>query len=288
MPDSISWLRRVRRTLRVCAVSGVVFVMWSLVEGLASVMRPAFSGPALLLVLCAFVAWHWWRPRRFQRRRGPAEVRLRPLPRAAFGVLAEAIVLACIALEALFIVHLRLLPVPADDPFAWLSELARQPWGWVSVFAMTVLLAPVIEETVFRGWLQRPLERLWGPAAAVGMSATLFALIHFIPEYFPYYFVLGLVLGGLVVLTRSLWPSMLLHAAFNLQGLLLSFVPLGLEHEHGLAQDSTPFAVSLVLVVAMGILLARALRRMRGIVRPPRAPRGGPPAELTPQAAPVQ
>jgi membrane protease YdiL (CAAX protease family) len=287
MPHSVSRLRRAWRTFAVCAVSACLFLLWTSIEALASLLRPAFGAPLLLLVFCAFVSWHWWRPRLWQRRRGPADLRLRPLPRPALRLLVAGIVVVCVALEALFIVHLRVLPVPAEDPFKEFYEIANQPWGSLSLFAMVVVLAPVMEETIFRGWIQRPLERLWGTAPAVGWTAVLFSLMHFIPEYVLYYFAIGLVLGSLVVLTRSLWPSIALHAVFNLQSLALSFIPIGLEDELAFAHMNSVLVLSLVLLLASGIFLTGTARRVRAIVRPARTPRMPVPAELTPHVAPV-
>ena len=75
--------------------------------------------------------------------------------------------------------------------------------------------APVLEETVFRAWIQRPAERRWGPAVAITSSAVLFALVHLDSALVPFYFIDGVIIGVTVWLTRSLWAGVVLHAAHN-------------------------------------------------------------------------
>ena len=266
-----SWLRRVRRTLRVCLVSALLLVVWSFIQGVVSLQRPLIAGLALVVVTMLFVWWHWLRPARLRRRRGPADLRLRKIPRAAVRPLAGGIVVTGIALEAMFLLHLRLLPVPAEDPFAEMFAMANEPWGWLPLFLLIVILAPIIEETVFRGWIQRPLERLWGPAPAVGITALLFALVHFIPEYLPYYFVVGLLLGTLVVLTRSLWASIALHTANNVQSMALMLLGGGdFAEQIAVAQLPAVTVVSTLVLIGGGLFLSRTARQLHAIVRPPR------------------
>ena len=230
--------------------------------------------PCCLILAGAFVWWYWIRPRRFRRRRGPADLRLRPLSARTLRPLAAGIAVACIATEAVHVLHLRFLPVPSEDPFQALFALGQQPWGWLVIFLLVVVLAPVIEETVFRGWIQRPLERLWGPAPAVIVTAALFALIHGIPEYLPYYFGMGVLFGGVVLVTRSLWGLILLHAAYNLQSFALATAfPTTLADDVAFVQQGPLVVLSVVVLGVAASFLAGNARRVHAMVRPARAPR---------------
>ena len=123
------------------------------------------------------------------------------------------------------------------------------------ILLLVVVLAPVIEETVFRGWIQRPLERFWGPAPAVVVTAALFALMHGIPEDMPYYFGMGVLFGGIVLVTRSLWGSILLHAAYNLQSFALATAfPTTLEEDVAFAQQAPLPVLSVVVLAGSGVL----------------------------------
>ena len=77
------------------------------------------------------------------------------------------------------------------------------------------LLAPLAEEGVFRGAVQRRAQPL-GRGQAILLQAVLFALQHGSVAAMVYALVCGLGLGWLADRTGHLWPGMLLHSANNL------------------------------------------------------------------------
>ncbi len=78
-----------------------------------------------------------------------------------------------------------------------------------------VVLAPLFEETLFRGVLLPVLARRWGAWAGVGMSALTFALAHLsLGELLPL-LLLGLGLGWLRLRSGRLAPCVLMHALWN-------------------------------------------------------------------------
>ena len=81
-------------------------------------------------------------------------------------------------------------------------------------FVLHCILAPLAEELVFRGVVQRLLQP-FGPAAAVGIQAVLFAAQHD-PAGMAYALGMGLVLGALAQRTRRMEPCMALHILNNL------------------------------------------------------------------------
>jgi len=89
----------------------------------------------------------------------------------------------------------------------------------VGLFA--VLLGPLAEELVFRGFLLPLLTRSLGPVAAVGLTALLFALLHG-PQYsWAWQHVAlvgsaGVVFGITRLWTRSTASSFVMHATYNL------------------------------------------------------------------------
>ncbi len=86
----------------------------------------------------------------------------------------------------------------------------------------TAILPALIEEMIFRGYILRAL-RPHGDGLAVVLSAVLFALFHGNVLQIPFAFILGLVLGYLMVQTDSIWPSVVLHFSNNLMSVLLNF-----------------------------------------------------------------
>ncbi len=78
-----------------------------------------------------------------------------------------------------------------------------------------VVLAPAMEEVLFRGLMQTSMQRLTNkPWIAIGATSLFFALIH-PPFSIPAIFVLSLTLGYLYHRTRNLWAAIAFHVAFN-------------------------------------------------------------------------
>jgi len=79
----------------------------------------------------------------------------------------------------------------------------------------------MVEETAFRGYMQRPIERRHGLVVAVLVTGTVFAFVHFShPEVglvlLPFYIAVAAVYGALAYFTDSTWPSLVLHAGGNM------------------------------------------------------------------------
>lgn len=95
------------------------------------------------------------------------------------------------------------------------------------LLGVTGVLAPLLEETVFRGFFMTSLTK-WVPTpVAVVISAAVFALAHLTPGQFPQLFVLGTALGLSYAQTRNLLTPIAIHALWN-SGvvLLLTFLQL--------------------------------------------------------------
>lgn len=103
------------------------------------------------------------------------------------------------------------------------QELADRAGGLSTVLLVLVVVvgAPIIEELVYRGLVQRSVSAVAGAASGLLLTALLFALIHFSPVEYPGLFLAGLVFGGCVTITGRLGPAIVTHAAFNAAGLAM-------------------------------------------------------------------
>jgi sodium transport system permease protein len=141
--------------------------------------------------------------------------------RAAAVLLGAALVgagLFLLGAAALLAVRTAGISAEARQLSARLIALIQErPW-WLA-WALVAVMPAVCEELLFRGWVlsgllgrRRMPGRVW---AAVGVQAAAFAIFHLLPERMPQTFVLGIVLGTLVVVTRSLLPAVICHLAHN-------------------------------------------------------------------------
>ncbi len=117
-----------------------------------------------------------------------------------------------------------LLPDVEDFP---LLRLFSSPQAAYAIAAFAILLAPLMEELIFRGVLFRFFECQVGVRLAIVGTAALFAGMH-VPQYWgAWNHVLLISLVGVAFslargLTGSLAPSVILHIAYN-TGLMVGF-----------------------------------------------------------------
>ena len=113
----------------------------------------------------------------------------------------------------------KILPAPY---WFWemFNKVFESDYGWWGAFLRVAVVAPIVEELIFRGLIYHGLKRNYNSFTAVFMSALLFALFHLNPWQFPATFVLGLLLGWLMVRTKSIVLAILGHSINNLLVLL--------------------------------------------------------------------
>jgi uncharacterized protein len=85
----------------------------------------------------------------------------------------------------------------------------------VNLILVTGVLAPVLEESVFRGFLLASLTKFMSVPAAVVISSLLFSAAHFSPRDSPQLFVLGIVMGFAYCRSRNLLTTMVIHGSWN-------------------------------------------------------------------------
>ncbi|MEM1042306.1 MAG: CPBP family intramembrane glutamic endopeptidase [Bacteroidota bacterium] len=86
----------------------------------------------------------------------------------------------------------------------------------VLVTLLLVAVTPAVcEEVMFRGYLQRQVERSFGVAASVVLVGVLFGAFHLRPTQLLPLATLGLYMGFAVWVTGSLWAGVLVHLLNN-------------------------------------------------------------------------
>ena len=114
-------------------------------------------------------------------------------------------------------------------------------------------MAPLGEETAFRGVIQRLLRPRLNDAGTVLFTAVLFAAIHFDPVGFVGRVELGALFGVMALWSGSLWVGLAAHAANNLIAMAI-FYGAG-----GRSDAELPGAMQLVGLAALGIVLTAPL-----------------------------
>lgn len=141
-------------------------------------------------------------------------VKARPVQLAAAGGLGAVLALVLgYGVEVVF--------PPDRNVEGPLIQAASAPgWQRIIFVILTIVLAPLVEEFLFRGVLFRGMSRSWGKWPAAVAVTVLFGLLH-IADIAGYWPALGVItLVGLVLLlvrirTGSLWPAIAMHAVYN-------------------------------------------------------------------------
>jgi membrane protease YdiL (CAAX protease family) len=135
----------------------------------------------------------------------------------------------------------------------------------VAFFAGVGVVGPVVEEVFFRGGILRNLRRTHTAGLTLLGTSLLFAAAHLDPQRldmrnFVPHFLGGLAMGYVRILSGSLWPAILLHAAFNSASALVALY-LGPEADAlTRPQNVVASLVTLGLVALYGMVAARSAR----------------------------
>lgn len=126
-----------------------------------------------------------------------------------------------VTIHASIVLLFRFVPYPAEAfhrgyDFSFTPSHSLQ---WLAC-VISAVSAGVCEETGFRGYMQRPIERHIGPTAAILISSLFFTLIHLSKSWavigmVPIVFGAGLLLGWLARASASLVFNIIGHTVMD-------------------------------------------------------------------------
>ncbi|MCX6876998.1 MAG: CPBP family intramembrane metalloprotease [Verrucomicrobia bacterium] len=221
-------------------------------------------GPAALLLPCQFtmlaavLGAAWLSPHRFGPRLGYTRSALPgwTLPLLLGGTLFAG------GLGGLLTQAFFTEPGPSQRLMIRMLQGVSGP-GLVALAILICVIPPVVEETLFRGYLQRRLLQRWHPVTAIATSSAFFTAAHFEPAHMLGVIPVGVWLGVVAWRCGALWPAMLCHAAQN------SLAVWSMRHAD-LTQSGLS-AQDLIALAVTGLLAAGAVAAM--LRHPPTATR---------------
>jgi len=168
---------------------------------------------------------------------GPSELRRGALVLLALGTLALSF-----SLDGIY----RLIEPPNSGAlFQFESELAGARGGRLAFALLSFALVPgIAEEILCRGLVQRGLQRRYGPIPAILLASLFFGALHLDPIHSALAAILGLYLGAIAYLAKSVRASMGCHVANNTAAVL------GAAAAPGIGPMPTP---SLVIAAAFSL-----------------------------------
>lgn len=101
---------------------------------------------------------------------------------------------------------------------SYLNDLP--PWTSWPLIVMGSLVAGICEEVGFRGYMQAPLEKKFGPVAAISVTSLVFVVVHLHQAWatgmLGGIFVISFILGYLAYASNSLLPGIIAHVSFDI------------------------------------------------------------------------
>lgn len=137
--------------------------------------------------------------------------------------------MASLSAQVVVAIIILTLHIPIVSNTEGVSRLSGNRTYIISFALLAVLVAPVVEELVFRGVILRGLCSRLPPWLAIGLQGVLFGAAHVDPVrglgnigLVMVLSAVGTVLGGAAYLTRRLAPTMIAHALINTMAVILT------------------------------------------------------------------
>lgn len=93
-------------------------------------------------------------------------------------------------------------------------------WASWSLILMASLVAGICEEIGYRGYMQTPLEKKYGPVAGISITALVFVAVHlhqaWMSDVLVQMIVISFLIGILAYATNSLLPGIIAHVTLDI------------------------------------------------------------------------
>ena len=219
---SIGWNKLplvLRSILTGFAVSTIGITVWSIM--LAAIPAP-WSILPMIVALWAYLKFFsggWGSPKSTEIKKFNFRA-IKLSPTIWKSGIAAAIVFVIIV-QASFVITFRLFDFPSERFTADYKILDSMPlWVAWAVLIMGSIVAGICEETGFRGYMQTPLEKKYGPGTAIIITSIIFMLIHLSKSWalpiLPHIFFASALLGILAYKTGSLIPGIIGHSILDI------------------------------------------------------------------------
>jgi membrane protease YdiL (CAAX protease family) len=135
-----------------------------------------------------------------------------------WGLIAAMLVV--VVLESGFVITFRVMEFPAEAWALGYDFSAAPLWlAWLLI-VMAALVAGITEEVGFRGYMQVPLEKRYGPAVGMTIVSIVFVVSHLRQAWAPpvlfHLFAISVLWGILAYTSGSLIPGMISHTVADI------------------------------------------------------------------------
>ena len=274
---------RVPLIIRALITGSLVFLVgtlvWSIVLGINMKVAPSIPWGAVVMMLFLWEYWRYlggkgWPHSTAESRR--LRLRVHEVSRNLWVWALTTGFLSVGSIVSLQLVYARFVRMPTE----MVPDFSHYPFiSVLAVLLTSAAVAGLTEEAGFRGYMQVPIERRYGPWTASIVVGVLFCFWHFshgiahtVPRL-PYYFAISVTYSVIAYLSNSLWPVVIIHVL----GDALEFLYVwwrGAPRARPLLWQSGPdaaFWVCLGLGAFLGLLAIGAFKKLAFLARSLRA-----------------
>jgi len=173
----------------------------------------------ILWVYCKYYSGSWGSKQTAKSRR----TWFRPVNLSAHGWKygIAAAILFVVIVQASFVLTFRVIKFPAAQFTADYKALDNFPlWAAFVILIMSSIVAGICEEAGFRGYMQVPLEKKYGPVIAITVTSLCFTAIHLGHTWalpiLPHIFFASVLLGVIAWRSGSLIPGIIGHSILDI------------------------------------------------------------------------
>lgn len=266
--NSVSGLARFWQRLPVlvrAVITGLlVTIVGTVTWMLAYTLIPApwsVAFQAIFLVLYVrYFSGHWWP-------RATAEVRKESfrsvkMTGAVWKWSLLAVLLYIVVIQSVNVVSFRIIELPMAKYEETYGTFENFPlWITWLVIIISAISAGVVEEIGFRGYMQVPLEKRFGPVISIAVTTVFFVILHFNQAWAPFMIihlgVMAVLWGALAYASDSLIPVIIAHTIQDIIYFSYWFTGIVGRFEAQLIAETgidTPFIIwALILVISCAL-----------------------------------
>jgi len=200
------------------AISTIGVFTWS---ALATVIPMPWSFTimiGLLWIFWKYFSGSWWPKSTKEFRKTNFRSTKMSTKSWALGLLAALLIV--VIEQSGLIVTFRIMEFPAERFSSEYRFLESVPlWAAWMVIIMISGVAGICEEIGFRGYMQVPIEKKYGPLGAITIVSTVFVLVHLHQAWsgpiLIQIFFISVLFGSLAYYSRSLIPGIVAHIVMD-------------------------------------------------------------------------
>ena len=227
----------------------------------------------LFMVVILFIYWQYfsgnWGPPNSTRLFRQSSFRKTSFNKPVRTWSVVAAFLLFVFLNAALVLTFRIVEFQPDT-FKTARYLETVPtWLAWAFLIMASMVAGICEEIGFRGYMQAPMEKKYGPVVAITITSVVFVVVHLHQAWagglLIHIFVVSFMIGYLAYATNSLLPGILAHTAFDIVNFSYWWSDVAGNFERkpiGMTGVDAHFIITAIIVGTVTVLFVISIKKL--------------------------